>query len=219
MIARHVCAGLVLAALPCAALRAQAIEAGRVVDDSTHAPLHNVCVSLQSPTAEGWVKVDSARTDRNGLFQIRLPHPGVYRVGFVGRFAPLFYGTPDTLAVDSMQQRNFALPIARTRGSRAYFEFEVDTSARPEEHGDIPNYPVEMRSQGIEGQIAAQFVVTPEGKPDMTTFEVLGTTDRAFAESVRRFLGRARFKPGVVGGVAVREMVQEMFYFSINRRN
>lgn len=203
---------VVLAARPAFA---QAIEAGRVVDDSTHDPLIGTRVMLQVPEGEHWRTVDSTRTDDRGFFQLATPGPGIYRIGLVGMF-PTFASAPDTLAADSMQQREYTVPIARDP-TRVYFEFQVDRPARASSPSPSPLYPSSLRSVGIDGEVFVQFVVNPNGRADITTLRVLRTSDPAFAESVREVLPKKKFTPGYIGRIAVRQMVQQTYSFNVGR--
>jgi len=203
-----------LFALPLRGARAQ-IEAGRVIDDSTHAPLVGLRVTLLQAVDSGWKRVDTTRTDRAGLFQLVLPSAGVYRIGFVGP-APMFTSPVDTIAADSMNQREYALPIVRSRDASSYFEFQVDHPAQADLRSPAPEYPPELRARRIEGGVATQFVVTPDGRADTTTFKVLRMTDPRFIEPVFRAITKAKFKPGTVGGIPVRQMVQQAFFFNLS---
>ena len=50
----------------------------------------------------------------------------------------------------------------------------------------------------------------------MSTFKVLQMTDSAFVESVREMLPKAKFYPGKIGGVVVRQVVQQQFVFTVS---
>lgn len=191
--------------------RAQ-IEAGRVVDDSTHAPLVHVPVVLERSVEGKWTQLKADTTDHEGTFQFVLSQPGIYRVGFAGEFMPLFYGAVDTLAADSMQQRESGLPILRTRGTRAYYGFEVDRRATLPQGSPAPDYPP-PNSGLLGGTAVVRCVIGADGRPDTTTFAVLATTDTGYAEAVRRYLARIRFVPATLGGSAVPQMIQQAFSY------
>lgn len=210
-------AAALLAGTPFVSARAQ-IESGRVVDDSTHAALAHVPVSLEEATDGKWKLVDTTTTDRKGMFQFVLPRPGVYRLGFADWLAPVYHGAADTLVADSMRQREFALPIVRTRGSRPYFWFEVDKPAAPTQASPAPEYPPELRSNGVDGAVLAQWVVTADGRADMSTFHVITATDSAFAETVRRNLPRMKFYPASIAGTRVPQLVEQAMYFNSGHR-
>ena len=63
----------------------------------------------------------------------------------------------------------------------------------------------------------AQFVVNPDGTVDVGTFKVLKSSHDLFTKSVRMALPNMRFEPALVGGRAVRQLVQSPFTYSITR--
>ena len=80
-----------------------------------------------------------------------------------------------------------------------------------------PRYPDALRSSGVEGEVQAQFVVSEEGKADVSTFKVLKATNDLFASAVRSALPNMRFYPAEVGGKKVAQLVQQSFQFRLDR--
>lgn len=100
-------------------------------------------------------------------------------------------------------------------GTATYFEFQVEqpVTAMPGNPG--PRYPDALREAGVEGEVLAQFVVGPEGVADMNTFKVLKSSDAAFTAAVQNALPNMKFNPPLVGGRAVRQLVQMPFQFNL----
>ena len=96
-----------------------------------------------------------------------------------------------------------------------YFEFQVENPVTPAAGTPPPRYPDALRRAGVEGEVLAQFVVGPDGRADVETFKVLKSTDPLFVEAVRKALPLMRFNPALVGGRAVRQLVQSPFTFSM----
>lgn len=97
-----------------------------------------------------------------------------------------------------------------------YFDFQVEVpvSALPGSVG--PRYPEALRAKNISGGVLAQFVVNTDGVPDLSTFKAVVSADPAFTASVREALATMRFKPALVGGKPVRQLVQTPFSFMLD---
>jgi len=81
----------------------------------------------------------------------------------------------------------------------------------------VPDYPPALRSSGIEGTVAAEFVVTESGRADAGSLRIISATNDAFAESIRRALPRMRFRAAKIGGSAVPQLVRQGFVFRLDR--
>lgn len=207
---------IVLLVLTPGAVHAQ-IEAGQVIDDSLHVPMTHITVSLHRLDGGTWHVVDSTTTDERGLFQFRPTEPGVFRVGVLGTSAPQFAGGVDTLAADSLNERMLLVPWLRHTETRAYLRLEVETPAE-QLLGETrtPVYPKELIARRVDGEVDAQFVVTARGTVDMESFKVLRLTEPEFVNAVRRFLVSAHYKPAMIGGHPVRQVVQQQFMFNVD---
>lgn len=114
-------------------------------------------------------------------------------------------------------------PSARDTGStppetgrRAYQSFEVESPVTP--IGVVsPEYPVALRTSGIEGHVTAQFIVNEQGRFEESSLEILSATNTLFVESIRRALPRMRFKPAKIGDRAVAQLVRQEFSFVLSR--
>ena len=106
---------------------------------------------------------------------------------------------------------------APTVANGPYFEFQVEKPVAPAPGGVAPRYPDLLRLAGVEGEVLVQFIVGPDGKADVGSFKVLKASHELFADAVRAALPQMRFEPALVGGRAVRQLVQQPFTFSITR--
>ena len=96
-------------------------------------------------------------------------------------------------------------------------EFQVESPAAPLPGGRAPRYPDELRRAGIEGEVLAQFVVGPDGRVDIGSFRVLKSTRPEFVDAVKRALPNMTCKPAMVGGKAVRQLIQQPFSFALSK--
>src|SRR6476646_10068908 len=101
--------------------------------------------------------------------------------------------------------------------NQTYFEFQVEKPAEMLQDSPKPKYPSVLESSGISGQVDAQFVVRNDGKADMDTFKVLKTTNELFTQAVKNVLPRMHFRPAMIGGKPVNQLVQQSFQFAVPR--
>ena len=94
-------------------------------------------------------------------------------------------------------------------------EFQVEKPVVTAPNSQQPRYPEMLRSAGIGGQVLAEFVVGADGLVETGSFRVVQSDNEGFSEAVRSALPRMRFVPAEVGGVAVRQLVQQPFSFAI----
>lgn len=205
------CAALLVAPLTVPRTLSAQVEAGQIVDDSLHTPLHQVLVSLQRLTDGTWRVVDTARTDDRGLFQFGQGAAGVYRIDVLPPGSRQYLGPVDTLAADSVNERTLRVPFF----AQEFLAFQVQEPARAIDGTRPPEYPAGLRGQHMEGQVDAQFVVTERGMVDPGTIRILRSTDPEFSESVRRHLHTARYIPALIDGRPVRQVVQQSFVFGM----
>ena len=105
----------------------------------------------------------------------------------------------------------------KMEANAAYFEFQVEQPVAPAAGSASPRYPDLLRKAGVEGEVLAQFIVGPDGRADVSSFRVLKSDHDLFVASVRNALPMMRFKPALVGGRAVRQLVQQPFSFTMTR--
>ena len=99
----------------------------------------------------------------------------------------------------------------------ALTELQVDSVVVRDPTSAAPEYPRWMLQKGIEGSAAVLYVVDSTGLVDTTSYRVISATHEDFAEAVRLSLPEMRFRPAIQQGHAVRQLVQQLFRFRINR--
>ena len=80
-----------------------------------------------------------------------------------------------------------------------------------------PDYPAQLRSAGVEGEVIVQFVVNESGKVDRESIRIVSASNDLFAGSVTGALARMRFTPARIGTHAVAQLVQQTFVFRLDR--
>jgi protein TonB len=103
------------------------------------------------------------------------------------------------------------------QGDQPFFDFQVEKPVVAAPGSQGPNYPDMLRSNGIEGQVLAQFVVDTTGRADMATFKALKSDNDQFTNAVKTALQKMRFLPAEIGGKKVKQLVQQPFVFSLNK--
>jgi len=100
----------------------------------------------------------------------------------------------------------------------AYSEFVVDKTVWPRRGNPMPHYPGSLERAGVEARFVVRFVVDSTGKVDPKQMDFPQTADRGFIESVKYALLRSRYFPAELGGVRVRQLVQQEFVFLIHHQ-
>jgi periplasmic protein TonB len=100
----------------------------------------------------------------------------------------------------------------------AYTEFVVDKTVWPRRGNPTPRYPGPLERAGVEARFVVRFVVDSTGKVDPRQMDFPKTAERGFIESVKYALLRSRYFPAELGGMRVRQLVQQEFVFLIHRQ-
>ena len=74
-----------------------------------------------------------------------------------------------------------------------------------------------MLQQNIEGGAFVIYVVDTLGMADTTSLKVVNATHDEFAQAVRDAMPKMRFRPAILSGMKVRQLVQQNFTFKIQR--
>jgi TonB family protein len=99
----------------------------------------------------------------------------------------------------------------------AYLADAVDRVVMPLASNPVPAYPRSMAAAGIEANFVVVFVVDSTGRIDRGSLEFPATAQPLFAESVRRALERSRYRPAEMDGRPVRQLVQQEFFFRMEK--
>ena len=100
--------------------------------------------------------------------------------------------------------------------SGPYMEFQVEKAVE-KIGGEAPEYPDQLKSQGIEGSVIAQFVVNESGRYESGTLKILSSSNPAFSAAVKEALPRMKFSAAQIGGRKVQQLVQMPFQFHMQR--
>jgi TonB family protein len=91
---------------------------------------------------------------------------------------------------------------------RVYNADEVDSAAHADSTGiSQPFYPDSLYAFRVSGEVVAQFVVDTTGQVLLDTFTAASSTHPAFTEAVRRSLRHSKFRPAMLGGRRVRQVM------------
>lgn len=187
--------------------------AGLVRDRATGATVVGTKVLLRGPSVRD-TALARTTTDSLGMFYLAAPGPGTYALTF--EFGGGKYRHADSIVVaDSAEfhQREYLLDVPT---DVAYFEFEVDEPVSPA-NNVTPTYPSRLHAAGVQGQIVLQFVVDTAGRAELATMKAIEATHDEFVAPVRDALPRMRFRPAVLDGRRVRQLVQMAFAFAVHR--
>jgi hypothetical protein len=105
-------------------------------------------------------------------------------------------------------------PSADATGDTVMTVLEVDSAAARYDEARPP-YPRRC-SRRRSRSVGIQYVVDTTGHADTTSIIVLTTTHEAFATSVKNTLPLMQFRPAIMNGRKVRQLVQQMFAFRID---
>ena len=102
-------------------------------------------------------------------------------------------------------------------GDSIHLEIDVDSAVKRFEWSAAPEYPLNLLRQEIQGNAFVIYVVDTTGVADSTSLQVVKATHTDFVEAVRKALPRMRFRPAILGGQKVRQLVQQNFAFKIQK--
>jgi TonB family protein len=211
---------LIAAALLIVVRTAQAqVIAGQVVEAHTGEPLRAYPVRLVALAAADSVHAcDSTLTDERGLFQMPGRGRGRYRVEFGPSGSRLETSAEFLVAhEDTTIEGRYAVPVLELAGAEAFASRNVQKVARV--RAVVPvHYPRELRDISLTGEVVVRFVVDVEGNVRPGSVEVVRSSHPGFTRSVLDALRTMQFVPARVGGIAVPQVIEEPFTFTIESR-
>lgn len=95
-----------------------------------------------------------------------------------------------------------------------YTSDQVDSPAQPADGLPAPIYPDSLWRAGIAGRVVAEFVVDSTGLVEPESLRIVSATQPYFASAVTAALGEAVFRPALLAGKPVRQIVLLPFVFS-----
>jgi len=107
------------------------------------------------------------------------------------------------------------LPDASNDSDKAYSEIEVDSTVALDPSAEGPQYPPALLKAGVQGVVYARFIVDTVGHVDTATMVVLDKPDPAFVAAVRTALVHMTYRPAILRGRAVAQLVEQPFVFRI----
>jgi hypothetical protein len=116
-----------------------------------------------------------------------------------------------------LDERNAPLLEELISADSVFSVLQVDSATSRYEWSAAPSYPPKMLEAGIDGFVAAQWVVDEEGYADTTSLVIVQASHPDFEKSVRDALPFMRFRPAKIGMSAVRQLVQQDFTFRITK--
>lgn len=106
--------------------------------------------------------------------------------------------------------------LASPPSAGAYSQDQVENPAAFLADQPGPRYPAALLHERATGRVRARFVVGVTGRAEGAP-EIVFATRPEFASSVRTFLARARYRPALIGGKAVPQLVEQEFVFELTR--
>lgn len=92
---------------------------------------------------------------------------------------------------------------------------QVDEPARPDSTLSLETvYPSALNAAHVPGLVIAEFVVGSSGRVEDETFGVVSSTHPLFTEAVRNAVRKATFRPALIKGTPVRQLVHQPFEFT-----
>jgi protein TonB len=91
---------------------------------------------------------------------------------------------------------------------------DLDQQPSPRGMRAEPQYPFEMKRQGINGEVTLQFLVDPQG--DVRDVVVIKSSHREFESPAIQAVQKWKFRPGRKGGKAVTTRMQIPIAFNLN---
>lgn len=137
--------------------------------------------------------------------------------GAGGLGAPGGTGEHSPAAGDTANSTQLRITLPSIIGDSILTEIEVDSAVKRHEWSASPDYPIRMLQQNIEGAAFVTYVVDTLGIADTASLKVVRATHDEFAEAVRDAMPKMRFRPAILSGQKVRQLVQQNFTFKIQR--
>lgn len=99
-------------------------------------------------------------------------------------------------------------------GTQTFTEDQVDDPVR-RTGGPNPVYPPAMQTVGIDGSVRLRFVVGTNGRAEPSSIQVVSSTNKAFEPAAIKTIRESTFKPAMMRGQAVRQLVEQNVAFKL----
>jgi protein TonB len=127
---------------------------------------------------------------------------------------PTFIPPPSQAPFDASRFSGFGAEVASPWGRETAARPAVSTDAvyaaealeeRPERiGGPAPQYPDLLRNAGIGGHVRVEFIIDTLGRVEPGSVQILESTHELFSQAVRGVVPLWLFRPGRMGGQAVK---------------
>lgn len=155
---------------------------------------------------------------RHGLPAPKAPAPLDISVPSVPTFEPALPFTQGTVPGADPFARSIpatSVPVAAPTAG-IHTREHVDRVVVPDPRNPAPDYPDGLRAAGVAGEVLVTFVVDTVGRVEEESVRVLTATHSQFADAVLRWLRRTRYTAAEIGGVRVRQLVQQRVDFTLH---
>lgn len=82
--------------------------------------------------------------------------------------------------------------------------------------GPGPVYPPKMQTVGMNGLVRLRFVVGTNGRAEASSIQVISSTNREFDAAAIKTIRESIFRPAMIRGHAVRQLVEQAVGFSLS---
>jgi TonB family protein len=192
---------------------------GEVVEAMTAQPLRTYPIRLYYlAQGDSATACDSTTTDERGLFQFGGVGTGAYRIEFGPAASRLTSSARiDAATRDTAIAIRFRVPVLELSGALAFSSKDVQEVAQ--QRTVIPvRYPEDLRSLAMSGEVDVRFIVDTTGRVRAGSITVLRSSHPSFTRAVTEYLRTTKYHPARVGGIAVAQLVEQPFTFSLDRR-
>lgn len=83
--------------------------------------------------------------------------------------------------------------------------------------GPEPVYPPALRQVGVEGSVELRYIVGVDGRAEPGSIQSLRSSNAAFEAPAIEAISRARFRPARLKGRVVRQLVEQIVRFTVQR--
>ena len=82
--------------------------------------------------------------------------------------------------------------------------------------GSMPVYPDSLKAAKVSGSVTLRYIVAADGKVEGPSIQVLNSTNRAFEQPAIDAVKGSIFRPAILKGTKVRQLVEQVVRFSPN---
>ena len=186
-----------------------AISGARALNRIAPTPLLDVVVSFLAPIRQSAPPPVQESIQFIGLGQLNSVSTPVVETADYGK-TPVPRGSLGDVAGEALE-----LPDASNDSEKAYSEIEVDSTVTLDPSAEGPQYPPALLKAGVQGVVYARFIVDTIGQVDTASLVVLDKPHPEFVDAVRTALTKMKYRPAILHGRAVSQLVEQPFVFRI----